>query len=283
MSASGTIFDIKELAVFDGPGLRVTVFFKGCPLRCRWCHNPEGLSFEPQLMASGNGCTHCGACRGVCPTPGACTGCGACVTQCPRGLRRIAGTRFTAKGLAATLLKDAGYLAATGGGYTLSGGEPTAQPAFLLELLQRLSGSHRAIETSGFCPGQVFEAVMASTELIMMDLKLIDPALHKQYTGVDNAPILANLQRLRAGQTPFIIRIPLIPGVNDTPENLCATAALLENSPALQRVELLPYHQTAGAKYPMLGMEYAPGFNTAAAPNQSLSPFAGRGIPARVL
>lgn len=258
---TGIVFDIKQLSVFDGPGIRTTVFFKGCPLRCQWCHNPEGLDFKPQLMVSSNGCTQCGKCLAVCPSPNHCMLCGRCTHVCPLGLRRICGKEYTIEALSALLLKDADYLRENGGGYTISGGEPTSSPSFLIALLKRLSGNHRIVETSGYCPTHVFEDVLQNVECVLMDLKLVDGKLHKLYTGVDNVSILQNLEVLKQNGKPFVIRIPVIPGVNDTDANYSDTIALLKNCPSLVSVELLPYHQTAGAKYSMIGKQYTPDFD----------------------
>ncbi|GHV73134.1 glycyl-radical enzyme activating protein [Spirochaetia bacterium] len=288
MDPRGVVFDIKEFSVFDGPGIRTTVFFKGCPLRCRWCHNPEGLKFTPELMVSHGSCTHCGRCVDVCPgtVPGsaeACTHCGRCVGVCPLGLRRICGIEYGAGELAEKLLKDAGYLRSVGGGYTISGGEPTGQPEFLVELLGRLRGNHRVVETGGFCSEEIFRTMLEEVELVMMDLKLINAHLHRRYTGQDNGMILENLNRLKRNAKPFVIRIPLIPGVNDTEENLRAAADMLTDAQALIKVELLPYHKTAGAKYTMVGMEYNPGFDIEKIPNPDTHIFLERGIPCVVL
>ena len=278
-SAVGTVFDIKQLAVYDGPGIRTTVFLKGCPLRCMWCHNPEGLSYKPQLMVSTNNCLHCGACVRVCPNGGnACTACGQCIRACPQGLRKLCGKRYTAQELAQKLLRDKDYLAAMSGGVTFSGGEPTGQPEFLLETLERVAGMHRAIETSGYCSGTVFEAVLARVEYVMMDLKLMDPERHRHYTGVPNEPVLENLERLKKSGKPFRIRIPVIPGVNDSDENFEQTAQHLLDAENLEQVELLPYHVTAGAKYEMVGLSYRPEFNTAAAPRLNTEIFRQHGL-----
>jgi pyruvate formate lyase activating enzyme len=258
----GIVFDIKEFAVFDGPGIRTTVFFKGCPLRCAWCHNPEGWGREPELMVSRAGCTLCGRCEKACPSPGHCRACGACVAVCPQGLRRIVGLAYEAGELAAKLLRDADYLRSNGGGYTFSGGEPLDQGEFLLELLGLLRGNHRVIETSGFCGHDLFRQVAGEADLVMMDLKLAEGGEHRRWTGADNGVILENLETLKAGDRPFIIRIPVIPGVNDGEENFRAVAKLLRGSRNLLKVELLPYHKTAGAKYGMLGLRYEPGFDT---------------------
>lgn len=280
---NGIVFDIAQMTVNDGPGVRTTVFLKGCPLRCQWCHNPEGLSFAPQLMFSPGNCIHCGACRKVCPHPEGCTGCGACTQVCPTGARRLSGRVYEAEELAALLKRDQELLSALGGGVTFSGGEPTAQSGFLIEVLDRLEGMHRAIETSGCCPTDAFAALLKRLDYIIMDIKLADSEQHRHYTGVDNHLILQNLEQVKESGKPFCIRIPLIPGVNDSTENLERTAALLEGSRHLERVELLPYHKTAGAKYPMVGKEYAPGFDPERIPNADREPFLRRGIPCSVL
>jgi len=279
--SKGIIFDLKEFAVFDGPGIRATVFFKGCPLRCRWCHNPEGFRFEKELMKSISGCTHCGACERVCHNKETCIACGVCVGFCPLGLRRIAGTEYDAADLARNLLRNAAYLKANNGGYTISGGEPVAQEEFLLELLVLLRGNHRAVQTSGFCSLDFFKSMAEETELILMDLKLINGKEHYRWTGVDNVLILENINYLMQSDKSFIIRIPVIPGVND---NIFKEAAdLLAGSNNLLRVELLPYHKTAGAKYSMLDLVYKPGFDVDTEPYIDTKPFIDRKIACVVL
>lgn len=253
---NGVIFDIKEGAVYDGPGLRQTVFFKGCPLRCAWCHNPEGLSNHPQLMVSPNGCTGCGACKAAC-THKNCIACGECVTRCPQRLRRVAGETLSAQELAHRLNHDAAYYRAVGGGVTFSGGEPLMQPDFLLETVSLLeAGLSRAIETSGYAKAEDFRRVVSQMDLVMMDLKVMDDDMHRHWTGVSNRLIHENARQLMAMDIPFIIRIPLIPTVSDRAENFRQTAAFLQGAKNLLRVELLPYHVTAGAKYAMLGQAY---------------------------
>lgn len=279
----GVVFDIVEMTVNDGPGVRTTVFLKGCPLRCQWCHNPEGLSFRPQRMVSSAGCTNCGACREVCPSPDACTACGECVKVCPARLRRIAGTVFQPEELAARLKKHQDFLTRMGGGVTFSGGEPTAQPEFLISVLKLLDGMHRTIETSGYCDAETFQQILKYVDYVIMDIKLVDSRKHRQFTGVDNKKILNNLEYLKRSGLPFLIRVPLIPGVNDSRENLEQTARLLENCPTLEGVELLPYHQTAGAKYEMVGIPYAPGFDVTKEPVGDMQVFQCRGIPCRSL
>lgn len=279
MSREGVVFDVKEFAVFDGPGIRTTVFMKGCPLRCAWCHNPEGLAPAPQLMVSRAACTHCGACRRICPHPDACTACGECVAVCPGGYRRIAGQTYSADGLAARLQKDADVYRLSGGGVTFSGGEPLMQWAFVREVISRLSGVHTAIETSGFCADEVFAQAMETVSLIMMDWKVSDPALHKRWTGVSQDPILRHLNMLCAGDTPFILRMPIIPGVNDNPEHFETAARLVSGAKALLRVEVLPYQRAAGAKYEMVGMDYQPGFDQQRDPRFFTEAFECAGVP----
>lgn len=280
----GTVFDIKQFSIFDGPGIRTTVFLKGCPLRCQWCHNPEGLSPKPQLMVSHNGCTHCGRCKQICPTPEHCTSCGKCIRVCPLRLRKIAGTIYEADDLVAKLLKDKDYLNAMNGGITFSGGEPTMQADFLLECLQKLSSVHRAIETSGFCPPAKFAQIIKEVDYILMDIKLFDEQAHIAYTGVSNKIILKNLEQVKQSNKLFRIRIPVIPGVNDSNENFRNTARLLINANKnFQGLELLPYHQTAGAKYDMVKLKYAPKFDTAKKPNLNTQIFEDLGIPCKCL
>lgn len=271
----GTVFDVKEFAVYDGPGVRTTVFLKGCPLRCRWCHNPEGLSPRPQLMVSVAACTHCGKCQAVCPHPEHCVACGRCIPVCPQGLRRMAGQEMEPEQLAERLKKSAVF---EGGGVTFSGGEPTLQWDFVHETVMLLPGLHKAVETCGYCADSVFLQVMEDMNLILMDVKHMDPLEHKRWTGVDNGPIQRHLEMLCAGDKDFIIRVPLMPGINDTRENLEHLAERLVGARHLVRVELLPYHQTAGAKYAMAGMEYAPGFDTTREPRRDFEPFRSRGI-----
>ena len=282
MCSTGTVFDIKEFAVYDGPGVRTTVFMKGCPLRCQWCHNPEGLSPEPQLMVSVGACVRCGACRRVCLEE-TCVHCGQCVPACHLGLRKIVGTRWTADALAERLLRDADALRLMGGGVTFSGGEPLMQWPFVRAVIERLKGLHTCIETSAFASEAVFLDALRQLDMIIMDVKIVDPAAHRRWTGVDNAPILRNLRLLKASGKPFFIRMPVIPGVNDNDAQYEALAALLAGAPGLQRVELLPYHQTAGAKYAMVGMDYRVDFDTAREPYTRTEAFDRAGIPWTVM
>jgi len=277
---TGTVFDIKEFAVFDGPGIRTTVFMKGCPLACAWCHNPEGLSPRPQLMISCAACTHCGACRAACPQPDApCTACGACIPACPGRYRRIAGEKWTADALCTRLQKDADVYALSGGGVTFSGGEPLMQWNFVRAVIDRLCGIHTAIETSGFAPDSVFQDAMARCDLIMMDWKVSDPAMHRRYTGVEQDVILRHARMLAAGNTPFILRMPIIPGVNDNAAHFETAAALVKRAKALVRIDVLPYQRAAGAKYEMVSKHYDPGFDESREPQFFTHIFEREGIP----
>lgn len=260
MSQKGLIFDSKEFSVFDGPGIRQTVFFKGCPLRCNWCHNPEGLQNKPELMVSAASCIHCGKCSLAC-THDKCIACGDCVEVCPLRLRKIAGTYMTAKELADSIHENSEYYSRYGGGVTFSGGEPLMQAEFLIEVLDLLPDVHKAIETSGFVGSATFRKVISRLDYVLMDIKIFDDELHQKYTGVSNRQILENAGILCEGNTPFVIRIPLIPGVNDNELNFRQTAKLIAGAKALQKIELLPYHKTAGAKYSSVGRVYEPIFD----------------------
>ena len=279
---TGTVFDIKEFAVFDGPGIRTTVFMKGCPLRCQWCHNPEGLSPEPQLMVSAAACIHCGACERICQHPNHCIVCGACIPVCRLSLRKIAGRKWTAEELAERLKKDADVYQATGGGITFSGGEPLMQWNFVSDVIDRLGGIHTAVETSGFVSDSIFKEAMHKADLMMMDWKISDPEKFRHYTGADQATILRHAEMLAAGDTPFILRMPVIPGVNDVPEHFETVADLMKDAKALIRIDILPYQRSAGAKYAMVGRVYSPEFEESTAPKYHTACFDAAGVPYQI-
>lgn len=269
MQTPGTIFDLKRFAVHDGPGIRTTVFFKGCPLSCAWCHNPEGTQRQPQLVRIENRCIGCEACAATCPN-GAhekvagemiyhrerCQLCGRCLEACYAGALFMYGREVSVDTLMAELRQDEDFYRASGGGITLSGGEPLAQAGFAIELLRQCKseGFSTALDTCGYVPWATLAAALAYTDLVLYDLKPLDPAIHKQYTGVSNAVILDNLRRLDESGVPVEIRIPLIPGVTDG-ANLNATCAFLKTLQHPVRVRLLPYHRMAGSKYRRLGLE----------------------------
>jgi pyruvate formate lyase activating enzyme len=249
---NGIIFDVKEFALNDGDGIRTTVFFKGCPLRCIWCHNPEGLSPSPELYLKRNGCRNCGLCKKPCSHE-ECQPFGRCTKICPMDLVKIAGERYEVNALASKLLKSSEIFKSANGGITYSGGEPLMQADFLFALTEKLKGKvHQAIETSGYCNQNVFRKVAKNLDFVIMDIKLADTDLHKQHTGAGNEKILANFKILKDSGKPYIIRTPLIPNITDTTENLEQISKIIGNN----KWEKLPYNAAAAAKYKMLGLKY---------------------------
>lgn len=267
----GLIFDIRKFSLHDGPGIRTTVFFKGCPLSCWWCHNPESQSPAQELMIWESRCVHCGDCVRACPVKAIepagegmitdrrlCTVCGTCVDTCAAEAREVVGRRVTAAEVMREIERDRPFFEESGGGVTFSGGEPLAQRAFLQHLLQACKAQdlHTAVDTSGYAPWPVFESIRADTDLFLYDLKMIDDERHRRYTGVSNGLILSNLQALSALGHRIIVRVPIIPGINDDPENIGMTAAFCASLPGLERVDLLPYHPSAQGKYERLALPY---------------------------
>lgn len=247
----GTIFDIKEFSIHDGPGIRVTVFMKGCPLRCIWCHNPEGLEPQAQLLYKKNLCSHCGNCMIPC-RHSECRPWKRCIHACANGCLAVSGRRVTEKEAAEQIFEYSDFFNLAEGGVTISGGEPLLQADFVCALAQRLGGMHKAIQTSGYTDGETYKRVIDHFDLIMQDIKLADPAMHRKYTGVDNEPILRNIEYLKKSGKQFVFRVPLIPGITDVTENLMEISGIVGDSP----VELLKYNPLAGAKYDMLGLRF---------------------------
>ena len=268
---SGTIFDIKRFAVHDGPGIRTTVFFKGCPLRCLWCHNPESMKIGRQIVFFENKCIGCGECYKRC-TSGAlkatpqgrmyvrekCTLCGTCVEYCYAEATVMEGKVVSVEEVIEEVKKDMPFYENSNGGVTLSGGEPTMQAEFCLAVLResKKAGMHTTLDTSGQVKWETFKKILEYVDLVLYDIKHMDPLKHKEYTGLSNKTILANLKKLDALDIPIEIRIPLIPGVNDSQENLSAVAQFLSDMKNIRRVKLLPYHRLGEGKYERLDMQY---------------------------
>ena len=260
---TGNIFSVEEFATFDGPGIRMTVFLKGCPLRCSWCHNPESQRHEVEYARSPNGCLGCGKCleRAARDAEGALHLTAASMEACPRALVRRCGEDYEVEALCERIMANAAILNATGGGVTFSGGEPFAQSEFLLACLSALKGRvHTAIQTCGYTDARRFQKGLDLCDYVLYDLKLMDEAEHLRFCGADNGRILENYRTLAASGVPFVTRIPLIPGVTDTAENLSAIAAFVKEQ-GVDYVELLPYNRMAGSKYTGLLRPFAPGFD----------------------
>ncbi|MBE6691644.1 MAG: glycyl-radical enzyme activating protein [Ruminococcaceae bacterium] len=280
---TGRIFSIEEFATFDGPGIRMTVFLKGCPLRCSWCHNPESQRAEVEYVRSPNGCLSCGAClrAGERDARGALHLTAASVEACPRRLVRRCGEDLTVEALCARIRANGRILQSTGGGVTFSGGEPFAQFEFLRACLSALKGEvHTAIQTCGYTAPERFAEALTLCDYVLYDLKLMDPALHRRYCGTDNGRILENYRALAASGKEFVTRIPLIPGVTDTTENLSAIAAFVKEQ-GVDRVELLPYNRMAGSKYAGLLRPFEPGFDEDRVVELHLEIFEKHGIRAK--
>lgn len=270
MSVSGIIFDIKKYAVHDGPGLRTTVHFKGCPLSCWWCHNPESISLSPAVLFRGERCIGCGKCAASCPSgaiavadgwPVAddmlCDNCGFCGDVCPAGAREICGRGITVDELIVELRQDEIFFR-DGGGVTFSGGEPLLQPDFLIAALEacRREGYHRAVDTSGFVPREALLTVARHTDLFLYDLKHMDPDKHMLYTGVVNAVILENLAMLAESGASINVRFPFMPGLNSDDKNVAAIADFVSGLQGITAVNILPYHTAARHKHERWKLEY---------------------------
>lgn len=260
MSVTGLIFNLQRFSLHDGPGLRSTVFLKGCPLRCAWCHNPESQSPLHTLVRLTHRCMACGRCSvDERANPVVCGRDTDDVAQCPTGALQSIGSTVDSAALVTTLLQDRIFFDDSGGGVTISGGEPLQQAAFTIDLLRRLQaeGVHTALDTSGFCGWTDLRDAAAHADLVLYDIKLFDDARHRAATGVSNERILSNLLALSAVHDHIWVRIPVVPGVNDDAENIEATADFLRPLPGIVRVDLLPYHAIGEAKFARVGLEYA--------------------------
>ncbi len=268
---AGLIFDIKRYSVHDGPGIRTTIFFKGCPLDCPWCQNPESRDYSPQLLFRKEKCIVCGSCLDTCPTGAIssengdlspdsekCICCGTCTEACPTGAREMVGRIMSVGEVVREVEKDTLFYDESGGGVTFSGGEPLAQPDFLVGLLKACGerGFHRAVDTTGLTdPGTLIQ-VAKETDLFLYDLKLMDPELHRQFTGVTNERIISNLRLLTRMAMKVVIRYPVIPSVNDDLENARLTAEFVGSLEGVPDVNILPFHKAARDKHKRFGLDY---------------------------
>jgi len=267
----GRIFDIKKFAVHDGPGIRTTVFCKGCPLRCIWCHNPESLAAEAELSLSPDKCIGCGACVEACPADALsidesgickcrrdlCTRCAECVAGCFSGALEMIGREVTVEDVMVEVRKDAPFYKTSGGGVTVSGGEPLIQGEFVTALLRQCQAEdfHTVLDTSGHVPWEVLEAAAEHADLVLYDLKHIAPSAHEEHTGVSNDLILENLRRLGGLGVDIEIRMPIVQGLNDSPHDIDAAGEFISSLDNVVAVRLLAYHRLAVAKYARLGCD----------------------------
>ena len=297
------LFDIKRYAIHDGPGIRTTLFLKGCPLRCIWCHNPESWSPLPQRLYKQQRCIGCRSCvdacpqgaleltpEGIRPTGKTCTLCGTCARECPSSALEISGRAWPMEELMAEVEKERGMMERSGGGVTLCGGEPLMHPSYVLDLLQELGrrGFHRAVDTSLYAAPEVVRTVAENCELLLVDLKLMDSARHELYTGVPNEIILQNIRIVAELGVPYFIRIPLIEGINADAANLEASARFLTSLPHKpDEVDLLPYHDIGKGKHERLGTKYNPDGIPMAKPTdmaqqRAIDLFASYGLTAKI-
>jgi len=266
---SGLVTNIQRYSLQDGPGIRTTVFLKGCPLDCWWCHNPEGIRPEQEVVTVESRCLRCGECVEACPQDvarraggnedrAACQHCGACVRACPTGARQFAGMPMTVADVMQEIGKDSIFHDDSGGGVTFSGGEPLLQPEFLLALLRtcRQAGIHTAVDTCGLAKQSTLLQVVALADLVLFDLKILDDSSHRKYTGVSNHLILENLREVSRNHANVWLRVPLIPGINDASAELLRMAQFAASLSTIRQVNLLPYHRTGVQKFERFGRDY---------------------------
>ena len=268
MKIKGTVFNIQRYSVDDGPGIRTLVFMKGCPLRCLWCSNPEGQRIEPSLLYVERLCINCRKCTIVCPSGAVedsskglkwnrarCIECFRCVSVCPSEARQVCGDSFTVEQLMAEVEKDRAYYRRSGGGVTLGGGDPLLQSGFCAAFLEEAKkrNLHTAVETCGYAKWEALQAVMRHADLMFMDIKHMDPAQHKKLTGKSNQLILNNIKKASKAideiWQEIIIRIPVIPTLNDSESNIESTAEFVKRLGTIKKIELLPYHNMGQIKY----------------------------------
>ena len=261
IAQTGLIFDVQRFCIHDGPGIRTVIFFKGCPLRCKWCQNPEGIDPSPEISFSLDRCIGCGECQKVCPIGAIipegteridrnlCDRCGKCVEVCYAQALQLVGKLFTPEALLGEVIKDTAFFNTSGGGITLSGGEPANQHEFLAAFvpLAKEKGLHIAMETCGYAPYENLKAIIPFLDLILYDIKAVDRVLHKQLTGQDNEIILGNFDRLLGAKAEIIVRVPLIPKLTATKKNLEDICLFLKEH-GIMKVNLLPYHKMGEAK-----------------------------------
>ena len=266
----GTILNIQRFCTDDGPGIRTTVFLKGCPLHCIWCHNPESQAKRHEIMYNSKKCVACGRCAVVCHKNchsleamhkferEMCIGCGACAEVCPTGALELYGKSITVDEVYSEVARDKVFYETSGGGVTISGGDPLFQPYFTAELLKmcKENGIHTTIETSGFADERVLLTVLKYCDLVLFDIKETDEERHKQYTGVCLTPILENLRLVNEKKIPFIIRAPIIPTLNDREAHFKSLKTIRESMEFCQGIQIMPYHKTGSYKYELLNRSY---------------------------
>ncbi len=267
----GLVFSIQRYSTEDGPGIRTTVFLKGCPLRCLWCHNPEGQEFSPQIAFNDSRCIGCKGCVAACPQGAInftadgsrtdrkkCRSCGKCAEACPTGARELIGKYMTAEEVFSEVERDTLFYRSSGGGVTVGGGEPTMQPEFLVEFLGKCQaqGIHTALDTSGYVKWQELEEILKHVDLVLYDLKQIDPARHAEYTGVSPELILENARRISGKGIPMFVRVPVIPGYTDGEDNIRGILQFARNLESVTKIDLLPFHRLGEPKYKKLGRNY---------------------------